>query len=183
MRHFLPGDLVAAQREAEASMGPSQPPSSLDELVTDGGRFLEDPESGAFGGCRAVGPSDDHLKFAIQVMSKHCRQEVQLVARESTGGHIVQVALALQLGEHISLACPTVVKEKDRLRFPAFVGHDDLELIAFLVWGEQSQLHRLLGLFFHPMAQKQESVAMLPTLGCPVALEVVPLRVQTFPPS
>ena len=77
---FLPRDLVAAQREAESSMGPSQPPGSLDELVTDGGRLLEYPESGAFRGCRAVGPSDGHLKFAIQVVSKHCRQEVQLVA-------------------------------------------------------------------------------------------------------
>src|SRR5208337_2919651 len=67
-------------------------------------------------------------------------------------------------------------------RLPALVGHDNLELIAFLMWGEQSQLHRLLGLFFHSMAQKQESVAMLPTRGCPVALEVIPLGVQTLPP-
>ena len=154
-------------------MGSSQPPASLDEFVTDGSRLLEYPESGAFRGCRAVGPSDGHLKFVIQVVSKHCRQEVQLVAREPAGGHVVQVALALQLGEHVLLACPTVVEQKDRLRLPALVGHDDLELIAFLMRGEQSQLHRLLGLFFHPMAQKQESVAMLPTLGCPVALEVM----------
>jgi hypothetical protein len=49
--------------------------------------------------------------------------------------------------------------------------------------GEQFQLYGFLALLLHPMAQKQESIATLPALGCSIALEVVPQGVQPFPQS
>jgi hypothetical protein len=80
MHHFLSRDLIPTQSEAKTSMGARQSSSPLDDPVANGCRLIEYPQGRAFGRRLAVGLSRSHLKFSIQVMGKHGREEIQLVA-------------------------------------------------------------------------------------------------------
>jgi len=100
-------------------------------------------------------------------VSKHSREEVQLSALKPARRHVVHVVLALQLEELVLLAGTTLVEQQYRFCLASFIGHDDLELVAFFMRGEQPQLHWFFALLFHPMTEKQESVSDAASAGGP----------------
>ena len=59
-------------------------------------------------------------------MGQDRREQIDLIAHQSPHGHVVHLALTLELGEDIFLGAPAFVEGDDLVDPGALVGHDRL---------------------------------------------------------
>ena len=153
---------VSAHGQGEVSLRLGQAPGTLDQLTAQGAELLEAPQWRTFFRGIPFLLIAKHLHFPIEIVRQHGREQVDLIAALSTGGHIVHLCLRLEFGEDTFLRATSIVKAQRLFSRDLFVGNDHLEVIVVFAGDEQVQLDRALVLLPVLVSDKHEAVSIIP---------------------
>ena len=172
---------VGAHCEGQFPLGLGQASSTLDEFAPQCTDLHEEPQRcRSFGGI-ALLLIGHHLHFAVEVMRKHGREDIDLIAGLAARRDVIHLGLGLELGENTFLGTAPIVEAHDLPGGKPFVGDDDLEVIAVFAGVKQIQLDRLLVLSAAAGADKNKAIVLIPVFGFPVCLEKLAPLAQVPP--
>lgn len=172
---------VRTHGQRQLPLWSGQATRALDQLAPQGAKLCKFPQwCAAISGSPRFGQAF-HLHLPVQIVGQHGGEHIDLVAGEFSSRDIIHLSLRFQLGEQ-ALLCATAVVVGQHMsgRYP-FVGHDDLEVVAVLVWHEEVQLHGLFVLHPAALTNTDEAVASAPALGLPGRLEEAPAIIESLP--
>ncbi|MGH8711931.1 MAG: hypothetical protein ACREVA_11585, partial [Burkholderiales bacterium] len=110
---------------------------------------------------------------------------IDLITDPGTGGDIIELIAGFELGEDPLLAAPALMEGKRLARAAAFIGENDLELLAVCIGDEEIELDRFFIVLFDSGSNKEETMARLPNLRFPGSLKIgapLPKRPPPAPP-
>ena len=162
------GGCVGAHRQRKLALRFGQPSGALNQFATQGAQLLEAPQRHPPFRRTSLLLGRTHLHLPVQVVGQHGRDEIDLIARPISSGHIVHLCLRLQLGKEPFLRTSSIVVGQYFFGRELLVGDNYLEVIAVLIGNEQVQLHGFLMLLAASLADTDETVATIPAFRLPL---------------
>lgn len=130
MQQLVVDLLVGADGEGQPALGSGDSSGSFQEGSAQGLRRGEAPEGASLPGGGALRWLADHLQLAAEVVGRHGSGEIELVADQRAGGHVIELGLGLELGEHTLLGAPSVVQAHRVAGGLGLVGQHHGELVV-----------------------------------------------------